>query len=174
MHEISVPCSFPTRDAPLPALSSPPSRTAPLWLPSPTPTHLAVDLPSPPALLPLLVKDLDNVALFEGQLWSVPGAEVIAGFGRAKVFGAPGCTAETWEIAPIRALQPTHHLRRTMLSGKCTGIKDPSVLLVFWGNTAVFPESFFQPNQRANLKDNTIYDLLNVLCLFMLSLWLRW
>lgn len=32
------------------------------------PANPAVDLPSPPALLPLLVKDLDNVALFEGQL----------------------------------------------------------------------------------------------------------
>lgn len=32
------------------------------------PANPAVDFPSPPALLPLLVKDLDNVALFEGQL----------------------------------------------------------------------------------------------------------
>lgn len=32
------------------------------------PTHPAIDLPSPPALLPLLVKDLDDVTLLEGQL----------------------------------------------------------------------------------------------------------
>lgn len=29
------------------------------------PANPAIDLPSPPALLPLLVKDLDNVTLFE-------------------------------------------------------------------------------------------------------------
>lgn len=29
------------------------------------PANPAIDLPSPPALLPLLIKDLDNVTLFE-------------------------------------------------------------------------------------------------------------
>lgn len=57
-------------------------------------THPAIDLPSPPALLPLLVKDLDNVALLEVQLGPVPGAEVVADFGCAEILGASCCAGE--------------------------------------------------------------------------------
>lgn len=54
-------------------------------------THPTIDLPTPPALLPLLVEDLDDVTLLKGQFRSVPGTEVIAGFGGAKILGASSC-----------------------------------------------------------------------------------
>lgn len=64
-------------------------------MPSSAVTHPAIDLPSPPALLPLLVKDLDNITLLEVQLRSVPGAEVVADFGCAKILGASRCVGES-------------------------------------------------------------------------------
>lgn len=56
--------------------------------------HPAIDLPTPPALLSLLVEDLDDVTLLKGQFRSVPGTEVVAGFGSAKILGASNCGME--------------------------------------------------------------------------------
>ena len=85
---------------PLPTSCSPQfqcsvSRARLLGVPSCALTHPAVDLPSPPALLPLLVKDLDNVTLLEVQLRSVPGTEVVAYLGCAEILGAPCCVGES-------------------------------------------------------------------------------
>lgn len=131
----SPPCPFPKR-------------------PSYTPTHPAIDLPSPPALLSLLVKDLDDVTLLQGQLRSVPGTEVIACFGCAKVFGASCCVGESrggqwaWSrclpaIWGQSALWKVTQGWRVPYCFFVQSIRCP----VLWGDTIILLESSFQPNQ---------------------------
>ena len=66
------------------------------------------------------------------------------------------------------ALPPTHHLQRTMLSGECAGIKDPSMLLstecqapCVLREDSCLPRSFFSNHHISNCSPHPQHPLLS-------------